>query len=703
MPNARVGAMPNTQAMNQEEYAGGRRKTKARGQKGITMEDLKQQTKARLAKEQRRRDAVTASRNTRGKILSQDNRKTRGGGLGALTVFGIGSSSAGASANPKSIDVSASCDNSIGSSSFQSNQTPLYSQHSVDDFHSSAGSNVNVNFDFMRPDNQNAGARGAQSRQQQPEQIQNYENLQYSQQLQAQASHQSHSPLKPHTNNYPGVQMKYSGNNQNQNNKSHNPQYQNQTPGAGPTSNTSKLPHGLTVQELKEMTRARLAAEAAEGKDQEKDIRLVASTSSDTSVSASGVPHLAYNKVQPTFQHEMTGNSVFNRQRILSADSFGSVERQRLGSVESFGSAPSAYAASGYHPHQNFLRKTISQDAPEQPSVSSFSYDAQDTESYVSAIGSESFFGSETHVGSTVGTVTSNAQNMNSNTNNPNAITPKYSGNSSSIYTLPFTSNSQLSPMSHANKKVTNNIHRDGWTSDISVARASSPVSSSIPNISHSAGGSFGSGGGAVTESNQGGSSFFASLPIGKFERSISAGGVVPNSVAESVLGPSFEENNLGDDSNMFQNYNPPNNLVSPQIRNVRNNDRSMPFSFPWSVSKHRQSEDNSGDLNISQLQNEWESRYLNVGGKDEVDDFPLSTFKSKASSAITGSNYVGSDLSPDNRVFASPFQPVPEEQVIHNLASLDVNVPERFHDDNIQELSIPKIGNKFRRKKSRS
>lgn len=688
MPNARVGAMPNTQATNQEEYAGGRRKTKARSQKGITMEDLKQQTKARLAKEQRRRDAVTASRNTRGKILSQDNRKTRGGGLGALTVFGIGSSNAGTSANPKSIDISVSCDNSIGSSSFQSNQTPLYSQHSVDDFHSSAGSNANANFDFVHPDNQNAGARGAQSRKQQPEQIQNYENHQYSHQVQAQASHQSHSPLKSHTSNYPGMQMKYSGHNHSQNIKSHNSQYQNKTsaPGAGPSSNTSKLPHGLTVQELKEMTRARLAAEAAEGKDQEKDIRLVASTSSDTSVSASGVPHLAYNQVQPTFQHEMTGNSVFNRQRILSADSFGSVERQRLGSVESFGSAPPAYAASGYHPHQNFLRKTISHDAPEQPSVGSFSYDAQDTESYVSAIGSESFFGSETHVGSTVGTVTSNTQNMNSNTNNPNTITPKYSGNSSSIYTFPFPSNSQLSPMSHANRKVTNNIHHDGWTNDISVARASSPVSLSIPNISHSAGGSFGSGSAAVAESNQGGSSFFASLPIGKFERSISAGGVVPNSVAESVLGPSSEENNLGKESSMFQN-----------------NDRSMPFSFPWSVSKHRQSEDNSGDLNISQLQNEWESSYLNVGGKDEVDDFPLSTFKSKASSAITGSNYVGPDLSPDNHVFASPFQPVPEEQVIHNLASLDVNVPECFNDDNIQELSIPKIGNKLRRKKSRS
>ena len=32
-----------------------------------------------------------------------------------------------------------------------------------------------------------------------------------------------------------------------------------------PLGKQSKLPHGLTVQELKEMTRARLAAEAAEG------------------------------------------------------------------------------------------------------------------------------------------------------------------------------------------------------------------------------------------------------------------------------------------------------------------------------------------------------------------------------------------------------------------------------------------------------
>ena len=536
--------------------------------------------------------------------------------------------------------------------------------------------------------------------------IQSHSNRPYYHQVQTQVSHHKHSPLKSHANSYHGIhqnQTRYSGHN-NGNNKLHNQQHQNQSSshGTGNNSNTSKLPHGLTVQELKEMTRARLAAEAAEGKDQEKDIRLVTSTSSDTSASApiDLRPQLHYNQLQQSYSHEMGGNSgvitgpgpAFNRQRILSADSFGSVERQRLGSVESFGSTRSAYAASGYH--QTLLRQTLSHDALEQPSVGSFSYDAQDNESYVSAIGSESFFGSEAH------TVTSNNQNVNNNICNSNA-TPKHSGSSSSIYTLPYSSNSQLSPMSHANRKVTHNIHHDGWNADMPIPRTSSPSPASIPKIPHSTGSRF--GGGGATENNQRGSSFFTSLPIGKFERAISAGGVVPNSVAESVLGPSSEENNARGKSNIFQNYNPQNNLVSPQpTTNDRNSGRSMPFSFPWSFSKQKQSEDNSGDLNISQLQNEWNSTYLDVDAKDKVDDFPLSTFTSKASST-SSSNYVGPDLSPSNGMFVSSFQTVPEEQVIHNLASLDVNVPESFHDDNLQELSVPKFGNKLRRKKSQN
>jgi len=85
------------------------------------VQDLKKQTKARLAKEQRRREAVTASKNNRGKVRSQEERRP-------WLDEGIG--------NPTYIEISHSSDNSIGSSSFHSNQhtTPIYSQHEPDDF-----------------------------------------------------------------------------------------------------------------------------------------------------------------------------------------------------------------------------------------------------------------------------------------------------------------------------------------------------------------------------------------------------------------------------------------------------------------------------------------------------------------------------------------------------------------------------------------
>lgn len=69
----------------------------------------------RLAKEQRRRDAVSASKHIQPKLASP---------RGQVPI-----------ANSRSLEVSVSCDNSVGSSSFHSNQpTPIYSQYSADDF-----------------------------------------------------------------------------------------------------------------------------------------------------------------------------------------------------------------------------------------------------------------------------------------------------------------------------------------------------------------------------------------------------------------------------------------------------------------------------------------------------------------------------------------------------------------------------------------
>ncbi len=428
--------------------------------------------------------------------------------------------------------------------------------------------------------------------------------------------------------------------------------------GAG-ASNSSKLPHGLTVQELKQMTRARLAAEAAESTD--NPITPAVSTETDLSTQV----HMNNQPRQRVYsQDSHSGQMNNNRQRIVSTDSFGSSQRQRLGSVESFGSSASAaaFTNSGYH-QRTYLTPSMSNDQFEQPSVSSFSYDAVDNESLTSALGSESFFGSET-VGSR---------------------TTKYSAGSS-VYKLPYSSTSKGSPCSHGTK-VTTNVRNDGWNGHFN--RPSSP--SSVPTVAQSCS-SFGA------SDNENASSFFTLPAMGrKLERLVSAGAVVPNSVAESVLGPS-EENvtNIHGTGDAFHDYVAPANSMSPNSNGGKSVEEATPYTFPWSTNEKQEV---PGNLDLAGLQSELNS-LLHLDGRNDngPDDFLL-TFHSRGN-AVVGSN---DPTSPENHYYSSPFQAVPEERVIQNLMSRDVNVPESFLDDHAQDLAVPKLGSRMRRKKSRN
>lgn len=399
------------------------------------------------------------------------------------------------------------------------------------------------------------------------------------------------------------------------------------------------------------MTRARLAAEAAEVGETVKS-----SDSVDAENASQSQTYSSSNQVRARlYSHESRDNSI-GRPMICATDSFGSnVERQRLGSVESFGSARSAYTGSGYH-GRGILTPSLLQ---EQPPLTSFSYDAMDNESYASAMGTESIFGSETH----------------------SSKTTKYSTNSS-VYRIPYSSE-KSSPASH-NTKITSNNGRQRLWSDPFV-RSSSPV----PTIANSTTTSFG-------HSENGTASFFTSTtPLGKLERMISSGGVVPNAVAESVLGTS--DDNLGNHLSGFYGGldNSPSALVSPESKKPCT-DHAVPYTSPWSNPTERYSDEGEVDSGIAKLQSEWNA-YLNIEVKDTADDFPSSTFISKSKDSQ-------SNLSRTNQTFfSSTFQTVPEEKVVQNLMSRDVNVPERFIDEPDEEVTAPKISNMMRRKKSRN
>ena len=125
---------------------------------------------------------------------------------------------------------------------------------------------------------------------------------------------------------------------------------------------SSKLPHGLTVQELKEMTKARLAAEAFENQDHESqsDYHLPVSQkkhhadykAQNFSPAPSSMYHNESSRQDPRYRHYQQ-----NRQRIHSEGLASSeyVMRQRLNSSESAASAP-PMTRYGTHRDQSLVR-----------------------------------------------------------------------------------------------------------------------------------------------------------------------------------------------------------------------------------------------------------------------------------------------------------------------------------------------------------
>lgn len=101
----------------------------------------------------------------------------------------------------------------------------------------------------------------------------------------------------------------------------------------------SKLPHGLTVQELKEMTKARLAAEASDPKEQDGRQRSQFLPMQPSGFNPGQSPNRG--SVGISSPHAMTPDG-FNRENRLSRGQHPSFPftRQRINSVESTASAP---------------------------------------------------------------------------------------------------------------------------------------------------------------------------------------------------------------------------------------------------------------------------------------------------------------------------------------------------------------------------
>uniref|UniRef100_A0A7S2RH99 Uncharacterized protein n=1 Tax=Eucampia antarctica TaxID=49252 RepID=A0A7S2RH99_9STRA len=136
-------------------------------------------------------------------------------------------------------------------------------------------------------------------------------------------------------------------------------------------SNSSKLPHGLTVQELKEMTKARLAAEPFETQAHEaqSDQPSGGNQSYQPDVntqrfSPSAVPssyHADPPRQDPRYRHHQLERQMINSSESVSSEL---VLRQRLNSAETSASAPATtnYSSKGDHVMvRNFSHHSLSE------------------------------------------------------------------------------------------------------------------------------------------------------------------------------------------------------------------------------------------------------------------------------------------------------------------------------------------------------
>lgn len=173
----------------------------------------------------------------------------------------------------------------------------------------------------------------------------------------------------------------------------------------GNGSSSSKLPHGLTVQELKEMTKARLAAEAFEaqgGANNEIQLQQQHLRSGDSQRFS---PAASSYHTDPSLRsnHRFRHHHGAERQRLHSSESVSSADfvlRQRLNSAETAASAPATTKYNypkgdlhhnhqggmprnnshnslidfQYHPQNNSFGGAISTDAASQSFNSSIDY-----------------------------------------------------------------------------------------------------------------------------------------------------------------------------------------------------------------------------------------------------------------------------------------------------------------------------------------
>lgn len=701
MPNARVGAMPLATHFTDEGVD--RRRNEKKGRrgrgKGITIEDLKEQTAMRLAKEQRRRNAVSANRNSRNLRIAASDHSTHSceNSIESPSMHGHGRNAVGNG-------------NTNGSSNAHVHvaapvQVPVQAPASVPHTYETDPGNMPLNSSSSR--GVSISGSGAFRHQLGPTDISNQQTHAPIVQHQHQ-QFQRHAPREDqassmHTSRSQG----FTGAIPNQDRQNHTTRkfvpHRDQPSNStrhqqAASSNTNKLPHGLTVQELKEMTKARLAAEASE---QSESV-----TSFDVSEGGGG----------DTFASG-TAHNNHPRQRIYSHDSKNDIhrERQRLDSADSFGSGSAAFQQSSKYQQRGRLSAPQSRHMMAQPQdhhapLSSFSYsnDAMDNasvNSLTSALGSESYFGSDTSGFYTATTANTRdlsrtrsyaiEENMSeeferdyktksvsfeSYTLSPTSLShlfenrPLYPNDKApattpvknkSVSMFGFANDESPASRASASTRIISNAANENvqWT-DHGRGRPSSPRA--VPTIDHN------------TDKK-------LNLMPTKLTREISRNGELPNSVAESVLGsspPSSSEN-----ADVFHDYKSSMGLVCTDSTAVESEVKS--YILPWSDrvevknNQHRSPVDRVSELNTN-----WNA-LLNIDCDDSApDNFPLSTFSSKTNTTPRGS------------LFSPLFNSVPEEASagLPNLSSRDVNVPEHFHDDVAGEVPNLKAAN---RKKS--
>lgn len=412
-----------------------------------------------------------------------------------------------------------------------------------------------------------------------------------------------------------------------------------------------KLSHGLTVQELKEMTRARLASEVTD----------------------------ETGSMSPTGPND---DEQHNRQRVYSHEAVRTdAARSRIDSSDSFRSAPAAYAPSSFRQrlyseqsYNNPVVKSRSSSRLNNTGISSFySQDAGDSgsvNSFASGYGGDSHFGSD--ASGIYTTATSSSRDLGRSVSFPVGENVEESDQyspfmaSASFETgsrrlaancLPSPALSNLLEDRPFSPEIGNSFSGEGQRFDFAGFPASPAVhrgafsdevfSVATPSTSQS----YGFSDSHFTNDN---APAPAPVPVltGNFDRPGSRGAELPKSVAESVLGSSG-----GLLSEFFQDdsYKP-----SPLRAGIRN---------PWNE---------SNDLGVSKLETDLKNLIFSESNNAAalVDDFPFSSFHSNSS------------------VTSEPnWSPVAGRQPRTSRDKSKIAIPEDFHDDGIDFASSPLAG----------